>query len=84
MFSILPDLVLGTAWWLTKTVASGTYNMGYYLIYGQQETTEEKILKQIEQMKEELHKEKEDEKQELQKLKILLYSKYAESHTTPQ
>ena len=79
MYYIIPELVLGTAWWFTKTVAAGTYNLGYYMVYGKTETTEERLLKQIEKMEEERRKEKEFEAQELQKMKIILYSRYATS-----
>lgn len=35
------------SWWLIKQ----TYNLGHYMVYGHQETIEEKLLKQLEEMR---------------------------------
>ncbi len=43
----LAEVTLETSWWLLKK----GYDVGYYMIYGEQETKEDRILKQIEELK---------------------------------
>ena len=44
------EVVLETSWWGVKKI----YNGVYYLYYGQQESKEDKILKQIEELKKQM------------------------------
>jgi len=55
--ALLAEIALETTIWTLKK----TYNLGYYMIYGQQETTEEKLVKIVEEMKK---KQEEDAKKE--------------------
>lgn len=57
----LTEIALKTTW----LALEGTYNVGYYMMYGVQETKEDKILKQIEELK----KQNDEEKKELEELK---------------
>ncbi len=43
----LAEAALETTWWALKR----TYDVGYYMMYGYQETKEDRILKQIEELK---------------------------------
>jgi hypothetical protein len=74
MIYLIAELVLGTTVWAVKS----TYNAGYYMLYGSYETTDERILKQIEEMRGELRREQEQEREELQRLKINLYQRLSD------
>lgn len=49
VFFFLTELAVETTWWTIKK----TYHFGYYLVFGHQETIEEKMLKMIEKLEEE-------------------------------
>lgn len=76
VFTFIAEAAVETTWWALKK----TYDLGYYMIYGHQETTEEKLLKTIEV----LRKENEEERKELDKLVeqnniyILMVKQFAE------
>jgi len=76
----IADIILETSLWSVKKI----YNGVHYAIYGQQETVEDKILKQLEEMREQQRKERE----ELIKLKESVYSYYynsrSQSYNEPQ
>jgi hypothetical protein len=52
----LTDISLMSATWVIKK----TYDISYYMVYGHQETTEEKLFKTIKLLEEENKKEKEE------------------------
>jgi len=68
MIYYIAQIALENSWWLVKQ----TYNLGHYAVYGHQETIEEKLLKQIEEMR----KQQEDEKKQIEELKNNMYVLY--------
>lgn len=56
------EVAFETGWWAIKQ----TYNLGHYMFYGTQETKEDRMLRQIE----ELRKEIEAEKKALETMKV--------------
>lgn len=64
----LAEVALESSWWAIKQ----TYNLGHYMMYGQQESKEDKILRQVE----ELRKELELEREQLKMMKTESYLQY--------
>ncbi len=70
VLTFLTEIALETGWWTVKKL----YDGAYYVVYGQPETKEDKILKQIEELK----KQNEDERKEFAEFKKSIYSLYAQ------
>ena len=64
----IADVILETSWWSVKKV----YNGARYIIYGYEETMEDRILKELE----EIRKQNERDKEELYKLRETMYNFY--------
>ena len=64
----IAQFALENSWWLL----SKTYNTGYYMIYGAQESVETRLLKQIEEIK----KQNEEERKDLAEIKNNMYVMY--------
>lgn len=75
----LTEVALETSWWTLKQ----TYNLGHYMIYGEQESKEDKILKQVEALREELEKEREELKSMKEETYLSNIIKYKEEKMEP-
>jgi len=76
VFTFIADLVLQTGLW----TAQKTYNFGYYMIYGKEETVEDKLRKIIEEMETKNKLDREKDIEHFNTLKKLLdeHNKYLE------
>jgi pyruvate/2-oxoacid:ferredoxin oxidoreductase beta subunit len=75
----LTEVALETGWWTLKQ----TYNLGHYMVYGEQESKEDKILRQVEELRKELEKEREELKSMKEEAYLNKRRKYNEDKMEP-
>jgi hypothetical protein len=64
----LSEAVLSTGWWSLKK----TYELGYYMVYGNQETTEQKLLKVIDEIQQNFKEEHSKNEKQLEIIQSLI------------
>jgi len=70
VLTFVAEVVLETGWWSLKKL----YDGAYYMAYGTPETKEDKILRQIEEIK----KQNEEERKEFNEFKQNIYYLYSQ------
>lgn len=51
VLSIVADIGIEIGWFIIKNAVRATYHLGSYIIYGKQETNDEKLQRQINELR---------------------------------